>query len=373
MEHINAGSAIVKAEPKVDEPERTKSWRTYIAVDPLAANMPAISPEVFEELVAHVSEHGILNEVTLYRDPDGNESILDGCNRLDAAERAGLAIIKDGVLDPDVVPIRRVHGNADRKKYVLGQNFLRRHLNREQKRDAIAALLKEDPGQSDRSIGHQIGADHKTVTAERRRMERIGDIPQCSSRMGRDRRAQRAGRSRRTQATYGQHQVGDHEQLGADDDRQHGDVNHDAVAYHNGGDASGDFEPGDHGAAAVELPVASNDAASTEPEPVPSLLALWREATPAQRHDILAHILQGVELEEFLSVLSVHLRRGLEGRLLSLQGLRRSDQLTKTLKKALRSNGAADRITALDGMNRTLAADGLDFDAVHVRVPTSKK
>ena len=55
-----------------------------------------------------------------------------------------------------------------------------------------------------------------------------------------------------------------------------------------------------------------------------------------------------------------------------LHGLRRSEQLTKVLKKALRSRSPAEQITALDGINKALTADGLDFEAVQVRVPKSK-
>jgi hypothetical protein len=115
-------TAAPTTEHKVDcsdgAPEQRSKWRSCIAVDPLAANMPAISPEDFKEMVADISEHGIRNEITIFRDADRNESVLHGCTRLDAAEAAGLPIIKEGALDFDVVPHRYVEGNTDRKAYI---------------------------------------------------------------------------------------------------------------------------------------------------------------------------------------------------------------------------------------------------------------
>ena len=123
---------------------------------------------------------------------------------------------------------------------------------------------------------------------------------------------------------------------------------------------------------AVTTAGAENDEIKILAPKQPSLLDLWGEATPVQRRDYLERILDGVELEEFLAVCPLHLRRGLEGRLMRLHGLRRSEQLTKVLKKALRSRSPAEQITALDGINKALTADGLDFEAVQVRVPKSK-
>ncbi len=167
------------------------SWRANIPIDPLAAVMPAISPEGFEELVADIGEHGILNEITIYQDENGTDSILDGCTRLDAAERAGVPVIKDGALNFDVVPHRYVHGNTDREAYVRAQNLLRKHYNSEQKRDAAAKLLKAMPGQSNRAIAKQLKIDNKTVASVRRKLESTAEIPQLRSTVGAE------GRSRR--------------------------------------------------------------------------------------------------------------------------------------------------------------------------------
>jgi hypothetical protein len=74
-------------------------------------------------------------------------------------------------------------------------------------------------------------------------------------------------------------------------------------------------------------------------------------------------------LEELLDVLPVHLRRGLEGRLIRLHGLQRATDLTKLLKTALKSRSPAEQIAALGRLNEALAKDKLNFEDVQVRVP----
>jgi hypothetical protein len=74
----------------------------------------------------------------------------------------------------------------------MSANAHRRHLTREQKRDAIAALLKLDPERSDRQIGKDLGADHKTVGAVRAKAEVTGEIPHSPERRGADGRITKA-------------------------------------------------------------------------------------------------------------------------------------------------------------------------------------
>src|SRR5262249_2267866 len=85
---LNTSAPINKSEPATAAP----GWRNPIPVDPFAAAMPPISPEGLAEMAADMQEAGIQNEVAIFRDADGKESVLDGCNRLDAAEAAGLPI-----------------------------------------------------------------------------------------------------------------------------------------------------------------------------------------------------------------------------------------------------------------------------------------
>jgi hypothetical protein len=101
----------------------------------------------------------------------------------------------------------------------------------------------------------------------------------------------------------------------------------------------------------------------------PSLLDRWKEATPEQQRDDLKRMLEGVELQDLIDVLPVHLRRGLEGRLIARHGLQCSDKLTKILRTIVRSRSPAEQITAVAKFNQVLAANNLDLGKVHVRVP----
>jgi hypothetical protein len=156
------------------------SWRKVVPPHQLA-EMPPLPPEDLKSLADDIREHGIRNEVTIYRDEHGL-FVLDGCNRLDAAELADRPIIKNGMLNLDAVPVRWVAGNIDLKKFVRAQNLLRRHLTAEQKRHWAEKLLKFDPSRSDRAIARDIGIDHKTLGAERRRLEACGEIPHTDTR-----------------------------------------------------------------------------------------------------------------------------------------------------------------------------------------------
>jgi hypothetical protein len=157
-------------------------------------------------------------------------------------------------------------------------------------------------------------------------------------------------------------------QPGAGDDQDHDD---------RGGDEQRDHSGDDLGAVAgaptamASAPVDEGGRKTTcVTEAVkPTILDLWREATSKERRAVLAGILEDVQVQELLDVLSVHLRNGLEARLLHLKGLQRSTNLTKLLKTALGSRSPADQITALGRMNEALTKEKLNGNDVHVRVP----
>jgi hypothetical protein len=52
------------------------------------------------------------------------------------------------------------------------------------KRDRAKAALVADPTRSDRDIGREVGADHKTVSAVRQDLESTGEIPQYLAKGG---------------------------------------------------------------------------------------------------------------------------------------------------------------------------------------------
>jgi hypothetical protein len=92
-----------------------------------------------------------------------------------------------------------------------------------------------------------------------------------------------------------------------------------------------------------------------------------------QRSAALSRLLERVEVDEFLAIAPPHLRLGLKKYALGLHGLKRSDQITKILVRALGSRSPAEQITALAKINELLTADGFTAADLHARVPRAKK
>jgi ParB-like chromosome segregation protein Spo0J len=120
--------------------------------------------EAFPPLRVYLAENG-------YR-------VADGYHRLAAARKCGFR-------DIDAIVERGTEQDA--LWYALGAN--REHglrLSRADVRCAIALALKIFPERSSREIAKQIGCDHKTVEAARRKCESGGEIPQVNERVGAD-------------------------------------------------------------------------------------------------------------------------------------------------------------------------------------------
>ena len=68
--------------------------------------------------------------------------------------------------------------DTDPEVFTLAANVKRRHLNTEQKREAIAAYAAQLPQASNREIARTLGVSDKTVGAVRRESVRNAEIPQ---------------------------------------------------------------------------------------------------------------------------------------------------------------------------------------------------
>src|SRR5262245_52028409 len=190
----------IKTKPK---PVAPKSWRDVYRVHRAAETFPMMSPEELKALAADIKQNGLLERVVIIAD-DKDESplILDGRNRLDAMELAGLPTLDAGGkllfhvwTDFDSDCDRYQCGgfgygeddtDAAAHRFVMSANAHRRHLTAAQKKEAIKAALKHAPGQSDRAIGKQLLVDHKTIAKQRKEMERTGEIPRLKARLGGD-------------------------------------------------------------------------------------------------------------------------------------------------------------------------------------------
>ena len=140
---------------------------------------------------------------------DGTDyHLADGFHRVLAANRNGFADI-----DAEV----RQGTRTDALWYALGANATNgKRMSRDDVRKAIGIALVEFAGRSNREIAKQIGCDHKTVEAERKAMESIGEIPQCPTRTTSDGRQYPATRTP-TSATFNPLPVDVDEDAGSDE------------------------------------------------------------------------------------------------------------------------------------------------------------
>jgi hypothetical protein len=158
-------------------------WRATIAVHPAADMFPMMSDAELDVLAADIKKNGLAHKVTLWG-PRCSEienikdfQLLDGRNRLEAMERAGIQVDLDRHFEFYFTDMK-----IDPYEYVVSANIHRRHLTAEQKRDLIAKLLAADPGKSDRAVAKIAKVDNKTVASVRREVEAREEIPHVDTR-----------------------------------------------------------------------------------------------------------------------------------------------------------------------------------------------
>jgi hypothetical protein len=213
---------------------KKQTWRDVLAVHPAADLFPMMSDVELDELGSDIAAHGLEHAIVLFTsnshddpvacddecDTDSTVYLLDGRNRLEAMERKGIkirykldpvcpsvvvehhhrrgfgdqpssSVLKLGWGDHDVGIVRR----TDPYEYILSANVHRRHLTATQRREIVAKILKAQPEKSDRQIAKQTNVDHKTVGAQRTKLEATGEIPRSATRTGAD------GKTRKPSAT----------------------------------------------------------------------------------------------------------------------------------------------------------------------------
>jgi hypothetical protein len=130
-------------------------------VHPAAELFPMMTDEELAKQCEDIKDNGLKLKIDVRRIDDLDIEVLDGRNRLEAMERAGIDI------DPDIHFNEMDLDDAGAVLHVMSMNVHRRHLKPEQKRQVIAALLKADPANSNRQIAKIAKADDKTVAAQR--------------------------------------------------------------------------------------------------------------------------------------------------------------------------------------------------------------
>jgi hypothetical protein len=186
-----------------------KSWRDVLPIHPAANLFPLMSSIELREMGEDIKENGLTSSIVLWSESVNSPIyLLDGRNRLDAIEAAGIADLVyrrklnlkalHGLVDFSLVRGGVTHAvGIDPYAYVISANLTRRHVTAEKKRELIAKLLKMQPEKSDRQIAETVKADHKTVAKVRAEKEATGEIPQLTKTVGKD------GKSRKTTKARG--------------------------------------------------------------------------------------------------------------------------------------------------------------------------
>lgn len=123
-----------------------------VCVDDLRAhemtrNYPSVTGEEGGSLLASISRQGILQPVTVWRDPDDKYWVIDGRTRLNAFKtliKDGRDMTEDG--RPLVLPMEEFIGTISQAfAYVHEKNFSRRHMSSSQR---AAVIIRERLAQS---------------------------------------------------------------------------------------------------------------------------------------------------------------------------------------------------------------------------------
>jgi hypothetical protein len=182
-------------------------WRSRLKVHPAAEMFPLLPPDELRALADDIKANGLRQKATVWWDGH-TPMLLDGRNRLDALELAGMlerAPCGD-VAEHLWEPVSNLYPNCEHLEpyaLVIGLNIHRRHLSRDQKRDLIAKLLKLKPEKSNREIAATAKVDDKTVAKVRKGMESRSEIPHVEKRTdtkGRKQPAKKASKPTKTES-----------------------------------------------------------------------------------------------------------------------------------------------------------------------------
>jgi hypothetical protein len=168
----------------------TKSWRDVLKVHPAAELFPLMSRDELLALGEDIKKNGLRNRVAVIDVPDDKPMLIDGRNRLDAAELVGLGIDLEKVVWRPA-SCQKCGPGFDPYAYVISANIHRRHLTAEQKRKVIADLIKATPVKSNRAIGEMVKADKNKVKAVRSELEASGEVAPVEKTVGKDGRARK--------------------------------------------------------------------------------------------------------------------------------------------------------------------------------------
>ena len=136
-----------------------------------------MSETELKELADDILKNGLQERVNFYFDKETNVHVLlDGRNRLRALELLGRDLFTEDSEDqcdryfPGHIDVFIETIVPDPVAFVISKNIHRRHLTAQQRRDAVAALLKADPEKSNLQIAKTARVDDKTVAVVRMKL-----------------------------------------------------------------------------------------------------------------------------------------------------------------------------------------------------------
>jgi hypothetical protein len=176
--HMSATAATYAPPPEIQGP----TFHHALPVNPAALLLPRMEPKARRELAEDIKANGQKMPVVILVDTDYKRSLLDGISRLEALELIGRQVIKNGVLNPDVVLLQEISG-VDPFAYVLSVNLRRRHLKPKDKRELAGKLLEMFPNKSDRQIAELAGLSHPMIKEVRNELVGCGKIFHVSHRL----------------------------------------------------------------------------------------------------------------------------------------------------------------------------------------------
>lgn len=136
-----------------------------LLVHPAADLFPMLADDELRELADDISEHGLLEPLWIWDDPERGPVLLDGRNRLAACRLIGLR------------PETRVYRGDDPISFVISENVRRRHLTTGQKADVALRALPLYEAQAKAQE-----ARRKTTPPDRQESQSTGaDLPASSS------------------------------------------------------------------------------------------------------------------------------------------------------------------------------------------------
>ena len=126
---VQAGKLTNLRDKPTKNEKQVTTWRDRFQVHPAADIFPMLSADELAELGGDIKANGLRSSIVLSADG----ILLDGRNRLEAMERAGVAVQEWHT---------RTFGDGDPVAFIVSSNIRRRHLNKQQQADLIVAALK---------------------------------------------------------------------------------------------------------------------------------------------------------------------------------------------------------------------------------------